>query len=302
MGYAIEIKDLVKRFGFYVAVNKLNLTIQEGTIFGFLGSNGSGKTTTIRMLCGLLPPTEGHAYIMGHDVVKEQREVQRLIGYMSQKLSLYPDLTAMENLVFYGRLYGIHGSALRGRIDELVDMLDLKERLPFLTGDLSGGSKQNVALACALIHHPKILFLDEPTGGVDPVSRRNFWDCIYRLGADGTTIMVTTHLMDEAEHCQRASLLSHGVLISEGTPQEMKDSIDGKLVKITPHGTSPVIALEELKRSSIVYDDAYILGASLHVIVHGTVDLSFLGRQEIVYPTMDDVFVYYERKSRENKE
>jgi ABC-2 type transport system ATP-binding protein len=218
---AVVVLGLRKVFGSRVAVNDLNLTIGTGEVFGLLGPNGSGKTTTIRMLCGLMTPTAGSATVVGHDVVAEPERVRRRIGYMSQRFGLYDDLTVNENLRFYASVYGLSGDARRRRIEELLTELSLTERAAQLAGTLSGGWKQRLALACATAHRPAMLFLDEPTAGVDPASRRLFWQWIYALAAQGTTILVTTHYMDEAERCERLGFLSRGHLIAVGTGAEV---------------------------------------------------------------------------------
>jgi len=217
----VVVRGLRKTFGTMVAVEGLDLTIQRGEVFGLLGPNGSGKTTTIRMLCGLMVPSGGSATVVGFDVVREAEQIRRRIGYMSQRFGLYDDLTVTENLTFYASIYGLHGAERRARVTELLDELGLRERTAQLAGTLSGGWKQRLALACATAHRPAMLFLDEPTAGVDPASRRLFWQRIYALAEQGTTILVTTHYMDEAERCQRLAFLSRGKLIAVGTVAEV---------------------------------------------------------------------------------
>ena len=220
-GPAVETVGLRKEFGAIVAVEGLDLVIPRGQVFGLLGPNGSGKTTTIRMLCGLMQPTAGSARVVGHDVVTEPESIRRKIGYMSQRYGLYDDLTVYENLRFYSTVYGLHGSARTARLDSHIAELGFTERRNQLAGTLSGGWKQRLALACATAHDPEMLFLDEPTAGVDPAARRKFWETIYELGRQGTTILVTTHYMDEAERCERLAFLSRGHLIGVGTPDEI---------------------------------------------------------------------------------
>jgi len=217
----VEVRNLTKTFGRVTAVRGVSFTAPAGKVTGFLGPNGSGKTTTIRMLCGLLEPSAGSATVVGYDVRREAEQIRRRIGYMSQRFGLYDDLSVVENLTFYATIYGLHGAARRERIAELVAELGLGERTRQLAGTLSGGWKQRLALACATAHRPSMLFLDEPTAGVDPASRRIFWQKIYALAAQGTTILVTTHYMDEAVRCQRLAFLSRGRLIAVGTVPEV---------------------------------------------------------------------------------
>jgi ABC-2 type transport system ATP-binding protein len=218
---AVETVGIRKVFGQLVAVDSLDLRVERGTVFGLLGSNGSGKTTTIRMLCGLLIPSSGEASVVGLDVANQGEAIRRRIGYMCQKFGLYDDLSVRENLRFYASIYGLRGPELAGRMDELLTELRLTQRVDQLVGTLSGGWKQRVALACATAHHPELVFLDEPTAGVDPAARRLFWEIIYELARVGTTIVVTTHYMDEAARCQRLGFMSKGRLIANGTQKEI---------------------------------------------------------------------------------
>jgi ABC-2 type transport system ATP-binding protein len=220
-GAVVRTHSLRRTFGSLVAVHGLDLEIRRGEVFGLLGPNGSGKTTTIRMLCGLVRPTSGTAQVAGHDVVTETETVRRRIGYMSQRYGLYDELTVAENLRFYASVYGLVGRERTARLERHVRDLGLGERLSQFAGTLSGGWKQRLALACATAHEPDLVFLDEPTAGVDPAARRVFWEIIYRLAGNGTTILVTTHYMDEAERCQRLAFLSRGHLIALGTPNEI---------------------------------------------------------------------------------
>jgi ABC-2 type transport system ATP-binding protein len=220
-GYAIRTEGLHKRFGDLVAVEKLDLAVRRGEIFGLLGANGSGKTTTIRMLTGLMPPTAGHAEVAGIDVIKQPEAVRRRLGYMSQRYGLYDDLTVEENLRFYAGLYGLVGTEGHRRVEELLAELAFQPHRRQLAGTLSGGWKQRLSLACATAHRPDVLFLDEPTAGVDPAARRHFWEVIRGLAAGGTTILVTTHYMDEADRCERLAMLWRGRLVAMGEPHEI---------------------------------------------------------------------------------
>jgi ABC-2 type transport system ATP-binding protein len=219
--HAVVAEGLRKTFGSLVAVEGLSMTVGRGEVFGFLGPNGSGKTTTIRMLCGLMAPSGGRATVIGFDIARDAERIRRRIGYMSQKFGLYDDLSVVENITFYGSIYGLHGAARRARTVELMAELALDGRATQLAGTLSGGWKQRLALACAMAHRPDMLFLDEPTAGVDPASRRVFWHKIHALAAQGTTILVTTHYMDEAAQCGRLAFLSRGRLIAVGTVAEV---------------------------------------------------------------------------------
>ena len=225
---AVETRGLTRRFGQLTAVRDLTLRIEPGEVFGLLGPNGSGKTTTIRMLCGLLAPSAGTASVCGIEVTTAPDRVKERIGYMSQKFGLYEDLTVTENLDFYGGIYGLTEAERRARISGLVAFLGLDRRLEQLAAELSGGWKQRLALACALMHRPSLLFLDEPTAGVDPAARRGFWVTIHALARDGTTVLVTTHYMDEAEQCGRLAMMSRGHLIAQGTPAEVARQVGGK--------------------------------------------------------------------------
>ena len=220
---SISVSSLTKKFGDFVAVDAVSFQVHRGEIFGFLGANGAGKSTTIRMLCGLLKPTSGDASVGGYDIVKKPEEVKRRIGYMSQKFSLYMDLTAEENIRFYAGVYGLSRSRVRSKIPEVLEMAGLRGREHSPTAELAGGWRQRLALGCALLHDPEIVFLDEPTGGVDPIQRRRFWDLISDLAAKGVTVFVTTHYLDEAEYCHRIMLMHAGRIIAGGSPHELKD-------------------------------------------------------------------------------
>lgn len=222
MEYSITVDKLTKKFDGFVAVDNISFNVKKGEIFGFLGPNGAGKSTTIRMLCGILEPTSGSGTVAGLDIIKESEKIKEKIGYMSQRFSLYEDLTVSENLDFYAGIYQSPKAGREKRKRRMIEMAGLTGRENELTSNLSGGWKQRLALGCATIHDPKILFLDEPTSGVDPVSRRNFWELIYSLAQEGTTILVTTHYMDEAEHCNDIALISDGKIVASGSPMELK--------------------------------------------------------------------------------
>ncbi len=220
---SVNVNELTRRFGDFVAVDNISFQVFDGEIFGFLGANGAGKTTTIRMLCGLLLPSSGQARIEGFDVYKETDKIKQNIGYMSQKFSLYDDLTVKENIEFFGGVYGLEKNQLKDVIENTLTDFDLEDLANKLTGDLPLGWKQRLALGCSILHKPKILFLDEPTGGVDPISRREFWQKIYDLAQNGTTIFVTTHYMDEVEYCNRISIMHSGKIIAMGSPKQLKE-------------------------------------------------------------------------------
>ena len=221
---SVEVENLVKRFGSFVAVDHISLKVERGEIFGFLGPNGAGKSTTIRILCGLLAPTEGRAIVGGFDVGREPERVKQTIGYMSQKFSLYDDLSVEENIDFFSGVYGVAKATRESRKETVLEMAGLRDERKTMTRLLAGGWKQRLALGCAILHEPPIVFLDEPTSGVDPIARRNFWDLIYRLSEAGNTVFVSTHYMDEAEYCHRLALMYQGRLVALGTPKELKEA------------------------------------------------------------------------------
>lgn len=262
---SVEVEHLVKRFGAFVAVDDVSFQARAGEIFGFLGPNGSGKSTTIRILCGLLQPTSGKAKVAGVDVVANPEGVRQHIGYMSQKFSLYNDLRVAENLTFFAGLYGVPRKDLRERVIWALRMAGLEGREDTPTSSLPVGWKQRLALGCAMLHRPPIVFLDEPTSGVDPVSRRRFWDLIHQMVGEGVTVFVTTHYMDEAEYCNRLALLDRGRMVAMGTPSELKNrGMKGQLLLVECEPLGP--ALESLKGASGVLDAA-VFGNSLHVVV-----------------------------------
>ncbi len=299
--YSVVAKELTKEFGDFTAVDHVSFDIRTGEIFGFLGPNGSGKTTTIRMLLGLLRPTEGGGTVLGFDIVKESEEIRKRIGYMSQQFSLYNDLTVSENLNFYGGTYGVSGQRLRERKEYILEMANLKGREREMTKNLSGGWKQRLALGTAIIHEPKMLFLDEPTAGVDPISRRAFWDLLYELSEEGTTIFVTTHYMDEAEHCQSLAFIHLGRIVARGTPQEIKETImKGQVLEIDC--LEPDVALSSLREAS-VFDEVALYGALIHVVgedldSHRPLIERLLQERDveirsmdIIAPSLEDVFI-----------
>lgn len=301
-GSVIEVERLVKRFGAFVSVDELSLSVKEGEVFGLLGSNGAGKTTTIRMLCGLLRPTSGQAHVLGIDAAKDPEALKRAIGYMTQHFSLYDDLTVIQNLRFFGGVYGLSGPALRERERWAVDMAGLEGKEQLLTRSLPGGWKQRLALACAVLHQPKVIFLDEPTGGVDPISRRRFWTLIDRMAASGVTLIVTTHYLDEAERCDRIALMHAGRLVAYGTVQELKRVFAGRaMLEVECPRVLEAEAQLEGERAIL---EATVFGTKLHVVVGDAEE----GRRRVVelltrsghvplsvfriVPSLEDVFIH----------
>jgi ABC-type multidrug transport system ATPase subunit len=274
-GPAISAEHLVRRFGKFTAVNDVSFRVEKGEIFGFLGPNGSGKTTVIKLLTGLLPLSGGDAVVEGLDVRTASEAIRERIGYMSQNFSLYDDLTVTENLQFYGRIYSLEPARLKRRIDEIVQLNGLEPYLTRLAAQLSGGWKQRLALGCALLHEPKLLFLDEPTAGIDPVARRQLWDLLFELSAHGITFFVTTHYMDEAERCNHVAYIHYGKIIADGTPSSLRE-----LPEVQPHGTLRVeITTPEVTRA-LRYArqipgirSATIFGQSIHALIEDTFDL-----------------------------
>ncbi len=299
---AIVVSDLTRRFGEFVAVDSLTFDVRQGEIFGFLGSNGAGKSTTIRMLCGLLKPTSGTATVGGVDVTRDPEGVKRLIGYMSQRFSLYEQLTVAQNIRFFGGIYGLSGSVFDRRRRFAIEMAGLEGRENTRAADLAGGWRQRLALGCAILHEPPIVFLDEPTGGVDPISRRQFWQLIDRLSASGVTVLVTTHYLDEAEHCHRLAIIHAGRLAAIGTTDELKQLFaDRAIVEI--QAPNPVETMRMLDRIPAV-EKTSLFGTSVHAVLtsaHADAVAAF-ERQltqagvapngvSVVPPSLEDVFL-----------
>lgn len=294
---AVKTNELSRAFGDFLAVDRVSLSIPRGSIYGFLGPNGSGKSTTIRMLCGILAPTHGNGVILGLQLGAQQEEIRRQIGYMSQRFSLYDDLTVEENLAFYAGMYSLSGRSKTERIAAMLEMSGLQSRRRAPAVSLSGGYKQRLALGCSILHNPPLLFLDEPTGGVDPISRRLFWDIIYELAANGTTVMVTTHFMDEAEHCDKIGFIFEGRLIADDTPGALKRALPGTLLQLPT--TTPMELLETLRRSALPCLDLYPCGAALHALVQSEqLDRFAEFSPRVIEPTLEDVFVYYVKSNR----
>ena len=310
----IECKGLTKRFGHFTAVDHVSFSVEKGSIFGFLGPNGSGKSTVIRMLCGILTPTEGSARIAGVDVVHDTERVKGLIGYMSQKFSLYDELTVHENLLFYGRLYGLKGKALQDRREELIAITHLKPYLNRRASLLSGGWRQRLAMACALMHKPTVLFLDEPTAGIDPVARRELWDLLFEFAGRGMTLFVTTHYMDEAERCSHVGYIHLSKLMVCGVPAELKH-----LPAVNPPGTRRLDVtcdyvtkgLQVLRHQPGILT-ATVFGQSMHLLVDCSVTEEQIRRMlaehgiteadvRPIAPSLEDVFVALTSNANEQR-
>jgi ABC-2 type transport system ATP-binding protein len=304
--HPILVKDLTKSFGDFCAVDHINFTVSTGEVYGWLGPNGAGKTTTIRMLLGLLKPSEGQSFVLGYNSATQTKVMQGRIGYMSQLFTLYNDLTARENIRFYGRTYGLSREELIQREAELVEMAGLKGRENSLTANLSGGWKQRLALGCAIIHRPKVIFLDEPTAGVDPISRREFWGLIYAMAKKGITVLVTTHYMDEAELCQRTGFISQGKLIALDTPSQLKQTqMRGHVLEIsTPEPDRAMRVLKAAQsRGALPLDEVALYGLQIHAVVPSSETyleplkalLTEEGIQvshiEWIAPSLEDVFI-----------
>lgn len=309
---AVYAKDLTKVFGDFVAVDHVSFETKAGEIFGFLGPNGAGKTTTIKILCGLLTPTSGEGRVAGWDVATDYEEIRKHIGYMSQRFSIYQDLTVGENLDFFGGVYGLVGKDKERREAWVLEMAGLSGKRSMITGDLPLGWKQRLALGCAVLHNPPILFLDEPTSGVDPVSRRAFWDLIHEMAAEGVTVFVTTHYMDEASYCSRLVLMSAGRIIALGTPMELRTDWMSESVIELECG-SPLRAVEILKGEETLTEVA-LFGNRLHVIAADPSEATKrvtellrregigVTREEVVTPVLEDVFVTLTSRDENNSE
>jgi ABC-2 type transport system ATP-binding protein len=300
---SITVNNLTKKFGKFTAVDNISFTVNKGEIFGFLGANGAGKTTTIRMLCGILAPTAGDAMVGGFNIMNQSEKVKTKIGYMSQRFSLYNDLTVEENINFFSGVYNLDEEKLRERKKWVLSIANLEGKEKLLTGSLPGGIKQRLALGTAVIHQPEIVFLDEPTSGVDPISRRNFWELINSLSDDGVTVLVTTHYLEEAEFCNNIIMIDKGKIIAEGNSKELKSQhIKNRMYELECE--NPVEVMELLKNSEFV-DDISIFGNNLHLSVNKNLTseeqiISFiqsnsnyaLNKLDEITPTLEDVFIH----------
>lgn len=302
----VVVEDLTKKFGDFTAVDKVSFRVEAGEIFGWLGPNGAGKTTTIRILLGLMKPTSGNTYVLGFNSATQTKAVHAQIGYMSQQFTLYNDLTAKQNIHFYGMVHGLSNHDLRQREAEIIQMAGLEGRENTLTGSLSGGWKQRLALGCAIVHRPRVVFLDEPTAGVDPISRREFWELIYGMARDSVTVLVTTHYMDEAELCQRVGFISQGRLVAIDSPSRLKvTQMRGQVLEI--HTPNPALAIRVLKLAQasgrLTLDEVALYGAQIHAIVPETqkemlnirdaleAEQIEVTAMEWIAPTLEDVFI-----------
>jgi len=303
---AIVARGLTKRFGNFTAVDGIDFEVRRGEIFGFLGPNGAGKTTTIRMMLGLLKPTAGTVEVLGVSVSKHPEKIRPRVGYMSQRFSLYNDLTVLQNLRFYGRAYGVENNLLKERIQDAIQMAGLEGHERTRTKDLSGGWRQRLALSAAILHRPELIFLDEPTAGVDPISRRAFWNLLYKLVAEGVTVFVTTHYMDEAEHCHRLALIQRGRLIALGSPEEIKrDMMRGQVLEIAPSNTAKAVKVLRAAREAgrLPIEEVAMYGALVHVVAPQVKQYQEAiaaelrqanvepGPMAVIEPSLEDVFI-----------
>jgi ABC-2 type transport system ATP-binding protein len=302
---SVSVEGITRKFGEFTAVDNISFGVNKGEIFGFLGPNGAGKSTTIKMLCGLLSPTSGCGHVSGYDIVKEQTAIKGIIGYMSQKFALYDDLTVVDNLEFFGSIYGLEGNKLNERVNMVLDMAEISRQKNALVRSLPIGVKQRLAIGTAILHDPPVLFLDEPTSGVDPIMRRNFWELIYKFSEEGKTIFVTTHYMDEAEHCDRIAFIISGRIIALDTPDNLKKSITFNVYSLR---IDKFIEVFDLISGQDYIHEAAIFGSDIHILAEGDFPLEstlggFLGEKgfnnfqiEKKLPSLEDVFVTYARK------
>lgn len=304
MEYTVEVNNLTKKFGDFTAVDDISFSVKKGEIFGFLGPNGAGKSTTIHMLCGILTPSQGSGTVSGYDITEEQELIKSNIGYMSQKFSLYDDLTVMENLIFFGNIYGLDGNYLNERIKIVAEMAGIGNRLNDQVHLLPGGIKQRLSLGTAILHNPPILFFDEPTAGVDPIMRRNFWDIIYNFSREGKTIFVTTHYMDEAEHCDRIALIIAGEIIALDSPENLKKSLPYDVYSLKIENF--ISEFDNISNLNFIYEAA-IFGNDIHILTEKNYPLKKSLLDELnkrgvhdfsinkITPTLEDVFVTHAR-------
>lgn len=296
---AVEVQQIGRKFKDFAALKEVSFYIPEGEIFGLLGPNGAGKTTMIRILCGIMLPSSGSAEVIGFDVTRHPNEVKKRIGYMSQKFALYNDLTGRENLDFYASIYDVPNKDRKARVDELIRMAEFDGQEKKLTRDLSGAWRQRLALSCAIVHHPSMIFLDEATAGVDPISRREFWDLIYKLAAEGVGVLATTHYMDEADYCNTIGMMYQGELIALASPERLKNEMPGVLVQI--ESTRPAETVQFLSSLPQVMNVA-VHGAQIHLTLAGEADISETrqrlnesglnsSRWEVIQPSLEDVFI-----------
>jgi ABC-2 type transport system ATP-binding protein len=296
---AVQTDQLTKNFGNFTAVDHVDFYIPKGEIFGLLGPNGAGKTTTIRMLCGLLMPSDGNATVLGYDVIEDPEDIKKNIGYMSQKFSLYDDLTATENITFYASIYGVPKDVRKQRVEELIEISGLKDHANILTRNLSGAWRQRLALACAIAHKPPMLFLDEATAGVDPVSRREFWDLIYTMAGEGVSVLATTHYMDEAEYCNTIGMMWRGKLIALASPDTLKEQMPGVLVQVESETPDKVIEILEDTPGVL---EVSMHGAQMHALLKSHKKINKISKRleesgvdfnaiEEIQPSLEDVFI-----------
>ncbi len=303
--HTVEVERITKRFGDFTAVDTVSFAVGKGEIFGFLGPNGAGKSTTIKMLCGILKPSGGKGHVNGHDIITGQERIKESIGYMSQKFSLYEDLTVRENLEFFGTIYGLEDGRLAERVEYALGIAEIGSRVDNVVKTLPAGMKQRLALGAAILHDPPVLFLDEPTSGVDPIMRRNFWELIYELSRAGKTVFVTTHYMDEAEHCDRIALIIAGKIIALDSPAALKGSLDHGVYSLR---TERFIEAFDLIAGAEFVDEAAIFGSDIHILcapglpLKKRLDDILRGaghgkyRLEKIAPTLEDVFVTEARR------